>query len=186
MPDWLSSSVLSRLLLCTPAGIAFLFFAEPAHASEGGASFYLPSSGGPDNDMLPPVQGNFLVNRSYRYAGNASDGHEFAVGGNVVAGLKSTIAADFATIGWAQRTSILGGTMAVGGAFAEGQPYVTVNEVLTGPGSGSVEAFPSIVPGQSTELPQSAEFAQSMEPAYPASSVQPGPRFRPLRQYRER
>jgi phospholipid-binding lipoprotein MlaA len=57
MPDWLSNIGLARMLLCASSGVTLLFFAEPAHASEEGASTYLLGSGEPYDAILPPVQG---------------------------------------------------------------------------------------------------------------------------------
>jgi len=181
MSDWLCNAVLGRLLLCAPAGIALLLFAEPAHASEGGASFYLLGSGGPGNAIFPQVQGIFLDNASYYSAGKASGDREFVVGGNEVAGLKARIAADFATVPWVPSTNVLGETLAVGGAVAAGQPDVSVDAVLTGPAAGSVGVSPPVALAQSTEPPQSMEPAQSTEapssaqPAFQAPAPTAGP-----------
>lgn len=112
--------------------------AAPARASEGGASFYLLGSGGPGAAELPPVTGLFFDNTLYYYTAQSSGSREFVVGGNVVAGLELDLVADFATVMWVPSTDVLGGTLAVGGAFAVGRPEVGVDAILTGPRGNSV------------------------------------------------
>lgn len=110
----------------------------PALASEGGASFYLLGSGGPGAGELPPISGVFFDNTFFFYHGSARAERQFVVGGNLVAGLDATIVADFATVEWVPTTNFAGGTLAVGGALAVGQPDVSVDEVITGPRGGVV------------------------------------------------
>jgi hypothetical protein len=114
------------------------FFATPVLASEGGPSFYLLGSGGPGAGKLPPVPGIFFDNTFYYYHGEAKAQREFVIGGNLVAGLDATIAADFATLMWVPTTDFADGTLALGGAFAVGQAHVKVDSVVTGPRGGQV------------------------------------------------
>jgi len=107
--------------------------ALPARASESGVSFYLLGSGGPEVAIMPPVSGVFLTNTAYYYHGKAEGDRQFTLGGNVVAGLKGTIAADFPTVLWVPSTKVFSGTLALGGALPFGQPWVKVSTVLTGP-----------------------------------------------------
>jgi hypothetical protein len=107
-----------------------------AQASEGGTSFYLLGSGGPGAAILPPVQGVFFDNTTYYYSGKASTNRQFVVGGNVVAGLKAKVVADFATLLWVPSTDVMGGTLAVGGLFVVGHPDIDVSAVITGPRGG--------------------------------------------------
>jgi phospholipid-binding lipoprotein MlaA len=79
MPVWLSNSVLGRSLLCAPGGMALLFLAGPAHASE--ASFFPLGSG---------------------------SGGELAVGAEVVAGLDAKTSADLATVAWVPSSGAAG------------------------------------------------------------------------------
>jgi hypothetical protein len=109
-----------------------------AHASEGGASFYLLGSGGPGAAVLPPLEGIFFDNTFYYYHGEAKAERQFLIGGNLVAGLDATIAADFATVLWVPTTNLAGGTLAIGGTFAMGQPDIEVDAVVTGPGGNPV------------------------------------------------
>jgi hypothetical protein len=119
--------------------LALGFVALPlsgAHASEGGASFYLLGAGGPEAAVLPPLPGIFFANTAYYYRGEAGAGRTFSIGGNVVAGVTGTIAADFPTILWVPPAKLFGGTLAVGGALPVGQPWVNVSAILTGPRGG--------------------------------------------------
>lgn len=109
-----------------------------AFASEGGASFYLLGSGGPGVAVLPPVRGIFFDNTFFYYHGEAKAERQFLVGGNLVAGLDATIIADFATVLWVPTTDFAGGTLALAGSLAVGQPDVNVSAVITGPGGGQV------------------------------------------------
>ena len=104
-----------------------------AEASEGGASFYLLGSGGPEAAVTPPVEGVFVDDTFYVYDGSAKAGEQFKVGGNVVAGLHASIIADFASVAWVPSTDVLGGTLMVGGALPLGQTNVHVSAVISGP-----------------------------------------------------
>lgn len=118
--------------------VAASFASTPALASEGGASFYLLGAGGPRAAMLPPVPGIFFDNTFYYYSGKAKAEREFVIGGNLVAGVDASIAADFATLLWVPTTNFAGGTLAIGGALAVGQADVKVDAVVTGPRGGQV------------------------------------------------
>jgi hypothetical protein len=126
----LSKHPVRSLLL---ASAALFAAAAPARASEGGASFYLLGSGGPGAGILPPVRGIFLDNTIYYYDGSAGADRQFTLGGNVVADLDATILANFTTLLWVPSNYFLGGSLAVGGAFAVGRPDVNVGVILTGP-----------------------------------------------------
>lgn len=135
------SSSMPRLLhglLLTSGIAAALTWPVSASASEGGASFYLLGSGGPGAAELPPLTGVFFDNTVYVYDGSARAERQFVVGGNLVAGLDATIAADFATMLWVPTTDFLGGTLALGAALPVGNVDVNVDAVITGPGGGQV------------------------------------------------
>lgn len=113
--------------------IAGAALAAPAQASESGASVYLLGSGGPGAAEVPPIQGVFLVNTLYHYDGKAGGDRQFTVGGNLVAGLKANINADFATVIWVPTTDLAGGVLAVGAVVPLGDVAVDVSAVVTGP-----------------------------------------------------
>lgn len=57
-----------------------LGLAGRAEASEGGASFYLLGSGGPEAAVTPPVQGIFVDDTFYVYDGSAKGSQKFNLG----------------------------------------------------------------------------------------------------------
>ena len=122
-----------RWLAAYLAGVTIAVGAAPVAASEGGASVYLLGSGGPGAAELPPLEGVFFANTAYHYDGQASGGRRFLVGGNLVAGLKANINADFATVLWVPSTDVAGGVLALGAALPVGVPAVDVDVVITGP-----------------------------------------------------
>lgn len=142
MPDRPSRSPHSRCRALGPTplviALAAACAAAPAAASEGGASLYLLGSGGPGAAVLPPVEGVFFDSTFYWYDGSVEASREFVIGGNVVAGLDATIAADFLTALWVPSTNVLGGTLAIGTTIPAGLPDVTASAVLTGPGGGTI------------------------------------------------
>src|SRR5215468_10243887 len=109
-----------RLSLALGAVVGVLA-AQPAQASEGGASFYLLGSGGPGAALLPPVRGIFFDNTFLHYRGHSEGEKQFVIGGSLVAGLRARIDADFATVLWVPTTDFAGGTLAFGGALAAGK-----------------------------------------------------------------
>jgi len=119
--------------LAATAALAACLAAFSAQASESGVSFYLLGTGGPGAAVLPPIEGVFLSNTAYYYHGSTDADRQFPIGGAVVAGVKASIAADFATVLWVPSTDFLGGTVGLGGAVALGQPWVDVSAVLVGP-----------------------------------------------------
>jgi hypothetical protein len=114
------------------AGVA-LAPAPAALASEAGTSLYLLGSGGPGAAILPPVRGIFFDDTFYHYDGKASAERPFLVGGNLVAGLKANVNANFATVLWTPTTNFLGGTVGLAGLLPMGDVAVDVSAVLTGP-----------------------------------------------------
>jgi len=134
----MSQTLTKQLSYLVIGAAGALLAAGPAHASEGGASFYLLGSGGPGAGMLPPIRGIFFDNTLLHYRGKSQGSRNFVVGGNVVAGLRAKIDADFATVLWVPSTDFAGGTLAIGGAFAAGKVGADVSAVITGPGGGQV------------------------------------------------
>lgn len=124
---------LRRPVLGCAAVLAGALLAQGAQASEGGASLYLLGTGGPGAAVLPPLEGVFFVNTAYHYDGKGGGGKQFQVGGNLVAGLKGNINADFATVLFVPSTDIAGGTLAVGAILPVGNVAIDVDAVVTGP-----------------------------------------------------
>jgi hypothetical protein len=125
---------LARRLAWTLACLmAAAFWARGAEASEGGASFYLLGSGGPEAAIMPPLKGVYFDNEFFYENATATAGKQFLIGGNLVSGLHVSSPADFVTVLWAPSTNVLGGVFAVGGALAFGDPNVSVSAILRGP-----------------------------------------------------
>jgi len=101
--------------LAATAALAACLAAFSAQASESGVSFYLLGTGGPGAAVMPPIEGVFLSNTAYYYHGSTDADRQFPIGGAVVAGVKASIAADFATVLWVPSTDFLGGTVGLGG-----------------------------------------------------------------------
>src|SRR6476659_6158550 len=101
--------------------LSLMCLAGKAQASEGGASFYLLGSGGPGAAILPPIRGIFFDNTLLHYSGKSQGSKNFVIGGNLVAGLRAKIDADFATVLWVPSTDFAGGSLAIGGALAGGR-----------------------------------------------------------------
>ncbi len=112
---------------------AAILLSAPAWATESSASVYLLGSGGPQAAVLPPVQGVFFSNTVFYYYGQIQADRSLIFNGNVVAGAKGTLAADFPGVAWVPSTSLLGGTFMVTGLLPVGQSWVNADAVLTGP-----------------------------------------------------
>lgn len=127
----LRRSVRRSLFAATAAAGALL--AGQALADENGASIYLLGSGGPAAAVLPPVEGVFLSNTLYYYSGKTGGSKDFQIGGGIVANVKGTISADFATALWVPTTRLGGGTLALGLSLPFGNVNVDATSVITGP-----------------------------------------------------
>nr|WP_317893749.1 transporter [uncultured Sphingomonas sp.] len=107
--------------------------AVPALADENGASLYLLGSGGPGAAVSPPLPGVYLDNIIMVYDASSHASRDLTIGGNVVADVDSTVAANFTTLLWVPSTNVLGGTLTVGGTLPVGAPMIDASAVLTGP-----------------------------------------------------
>lgn len=132
-----AAAVRSLRVMTITTAVVSAFAGGTCHASEGGASFYLLGGGGPEAAVLPPVEGVFFDNTIYVYDGSASADRQLVIGGNVVAGVDVTLAADFVTVLVVPTTDFLGGTLAISGSLPVGAPEVDVSAVVTGPLGGS-------------------------------------------------
>jgi hypothetical protein len=139
---YVRTSAKAALLAGLAMGAA-LAIAPTAHATENGASVYLLGSGGPDAAVLPPVEGVFFSNTVWYYDASLGGGRELPLGGNIVAGVDSTVVADFATVLWVPSTSFAGGTLALGATLPFGHVSVDADAVLTGPGGTPISVSAS-------------------------------------------
>lgn len=112
--------------------------AQPAKASEGGASIYLLGSGGPGTAIMPPLEGVYFADSLYIYQGSLAADKELVIGGNVVAGIDVTLVANFSTLLWVPSTDVLGGTLSLGVLLPVGGPDIDVDATLTGPRGNTI------------------------------------------------
>jgi hypothetical protein len=82
---------------------------------------------------LPELTGVYFDDTIYFYEGSANVGKQFEIGGNIVAGLKSTTVTDCVTVSWVPTTNLLGGTLAIGTALTIGTSIADVSAVVSGP-----------------------------------------------------
>lgn len=129
----ISSLVLNKRRSAFIGALFSFIMPVTAHASEGGASFYLLGSGGPGAAVMPPLEGVYFDNTIYVYDASAKADRSLVIGGNVVAGVDLVLIADFATLLWVPSTDVLGGTLALGASLPLGAPIVDVEAIITGP-----------------------------------------------------
>jgi hypothetical protein len=72
------------------------FATEPAHATEGGASLYVPGLRGPLAGVVPPP-GFYFNNDAYCYSGELPCARRLQIGGAVVSNIKQRAYVDFVT-----------------------------------------------------------------------------------------
>jgi hypothetical protein len=122
---------ISRVGLCTA------FFALPgasqnAFAVENAQNFYLLGQRGPLAGVTPPP-GLYFQDPVYFYDGSAGANHEFELGGNVVAGVRSNAELSVPTVVWVTPATILGGNLGFSLSEVIGHIGVSVDATLTGP-----------------------------------------------------
>ncbi len=125
-----------------------------ALADEGGVSFWLPGQFG-SLAAVPLEPGWSLPVVYYHTSTDASTSKDFAVGGNVTAGLDVRADLLFAIPTYAFADSVLGGQLALSMAAAFGTTEVSANATLTGPQGNVLTQNPSdSVTGLSDLYPQ--------------------------------
>lgn len=103
-----------------------------AHASEGGASLFVPGLNVPAGGIVPPP-GFYFDNTLLFYRGSLTGQRSTSLGGNVVAGVRASIWGDFATGLWVTPAEIFGGRLAFGLSVPFGEPSVRAGALLSGP-----------------------------------------------------
>ena len=112
----------------------------PAHATEGGASLYLPGLRGPLAGIVPPP-GFYFSSDFLAYSGELSGGRRIQIGGAVLADVEVEIRADFLTATWVFPLEVLGGRMAIGASLPLGVPRVSAGVLIEAPRLGRTFAF---------------------------------------------
>lgn len=134
-----------RIAVEVSLGLAFaaVVASKPAHASEGGISFYPLGIGVPDSAIMPPLEGVYYANVPYYYRGTANASKEFEIGGHVVAGVTANVFADFNFVEWVPTTNVAGGTLGLGAAIIPGHVGVDVDIIIQGPLGRELDLSPS-------------------------------------------
>jgi hypothetical protein len=107
----------------------------PAHATEGGASLYVPGLRGPLAGIVPPP-GFYFENDFYSYSGRLSASRQTQVGGAVLANLKVEARVNFLTPTWVTPIEILGGNLAFALTVPFGTPRVSAGALIAAPRFG--------------------------------------------------
>lgn len=71
---------------------------------------------------MPPLPGVFFDNTFYYYNASASAKRRLVIGGNLVANVDASIAANFASVLWVPTTDFLGGTLGSARPWASAGP----------------------------------------------------------------
>lgn len=121
-----------------------LLHGSQAHAAEGGTSFYLMGSRGPQAGILAPP-GVFFANDLYAYFGSAGGALSLPLGGQIVADVRANVWIDVPTILWSTPIQILGGNLAFSASLPFGGPSIRAGLSLVSP----------ILPALGAEAPDS-------------------------------
>jgi len=116
------------------------FAGQPALATEGGVSLYVPGLRGPLAGVTPPP-GFYFQNDAYYYYGELPSARRLQIGGAVVSNVKQRAYIDFATPIWVTPLEILGGNLAFSATLPFGAPYVSAGALIAAPRLGRVFAF---------------------------------------------
>ena len=129
-----------RLASGLALGICGGFLLGQAHATEGGASLFIPGGHGPGAGIVPPP-GFYFANDFFAYSGEVSGGRQIQIGGAVLADVKTEVRADFLTATWVTPLDILGGRVALGLSLPFGTPRVSAGVLIEAPRLGRTLAF---------------------------------------------
>ncbi len=124
---------LASALACTCIGLAPLM----AHATESGASLYIPSFKSTTSGITPPP-GFYFEADGYSYSGRLSAGKTTQLGGAVLANVKVQARAGFLTATWVTPAEILGGNLGFAATLPLGDPRVSAGALVAAPRFGRV------------------------------------------------
>lgn len=122
------------------AALAGSLAIEPAHATEGGASLYLPGLRGPGAGIVPPP-GFYFSNDFLAYSGELRGGRRIQIGGAVLADVEVELRADFLTATWVTPLDVVGGRLAIGASLPLGVPRLSAGVLIEAPRLGRTFAF---------------------------------------------
>lgn len=113
---------------------------QPASATEGGTSLYVPGIRGPGAGIVPPP-GFYFENDIYSYSGRLSAARQTQIGGAVVANVKVEARVDFATPTWVTPVEIFGGNLGFALTLPFGVPRVSAGALIAAPRLGRAFGF---------------------------------------------
>ena len=129
-----------RLIPILALGTVGGLLAGTAHATEGGASLFIPGGHGPGAGIVPPP-GFYFANDFFTYSGELTGGRRIQIGGAVLADVKTEVRADFLTATWVTPLDVLGGRVALGLSLPFGVPRVSAGVLIEAPRLGRTFAF---------------------------------------------
>lgn len=118
-----------RQLALLPLVVVTDLLAVPVHATEGGASLYVPGLRGPLAGVVPPP-GFYFNNDAYSYSGELPGGRQLPLGGAVISDVKIEARVDFVTPTWVTPVMVFGGNLAFAVSIPFGVPRVSAGAVI--------------------------------------------------------
>nr|WP_248311748.1 transporter [Bosea sp. ASV33] len=120
--------------------IGALVASTTLHATEGGASLYVPGLRGPGAGIVPPP-GFYFENDFYSYSGRLSARTQTQIGGAVLTNVKVQARVNFATPTWVTPIEIFGGNLAFAVSLPFGDPKVSAGALIAAPRLGRAFGF---------------------------------------------
>ncbi len=105
------------------------------HATESGASLYVPGFRGPLAGIVPPP-GFYFESDFYSYSGRLSASRQTQIGGAVLANVKVEARVGFVTPTWVTPIEILGGNLGFALLLPFGEPRVSAGALIAAPRLG--------------------------------------------------
>lgn len=105
------------------------------HATESGASLYVPGLRGPLAGIVPPP-GFYFQNDFYSYSGRISAATRTQIGGAVLSNVKVQARVDFLTPTWVTPLEIFGGNLGFAVSLPFGNPRVSAGALIAAPRLG--------------------------------------------------
>jgi hypothetical protein len=110
------------------------------HATESGASLFVPGLRGPAAGIVPPP-GFYFENDFYSYSGRLSARTQTQIGGAVLTNVKVQARVNFATPTWVTPVEIFGGNLAFSVTLPFGDPKVSAGALIAAPRLGRAFGF---------------------------------------------
>ena len=124
-----------KFLACALAYACISLAPSMAHATESGASLYVPGFKSAVAGITPPP-GFYFEADGYSYSGRLSAGKTTQLGGAVLANVKVQARAGFLTATWVTPAEILGGNLGFAATLPLGDPRVSAGALVVAPRFG--------------------------------------------------